>query len=158
MKLSHLLSTSAMLVTMAVSGIAYAADSGSNDHPGAQKWRAHREEVLSQLPADKAQLFKDTMKQSREKDKAVHDQIRKVFKERDAILTADKFDKKAYLAKSAEITKLFTQVHDNMTNSFVSVAEKFTPEERKILAKLRPEKPMRGMKDDGPEKDDADSK
>jgi len=138
------LTTTALLLTLAVSGAAYAQDdAGKGGHPGFHKMQQHREEVLSQLPPEKAKLFKDTMKQSREKNEATHEQIKKLRKEKDALLTAEKFDKDAYLAKNVEMDKLYDQMRANKDNAFVSVAAQFSPAERKILAKMH-ERPMGG--------------
>src|SRR6202012_3824653 len=112
-------------------------------HSERQEMREHRHEVLAQLPPDKAKLFEDAMKQVHEKNKATADQVRKLHEEQNAILTADKFDKNAWLAKEAQLDKLYDQMRATRRDAFVSVASQFSPSDRKIIAQLH-EGPMPG--------------
>jgi len=96
----------------------------------------YRAMVLSQLPPEKLAMYKAAIAQLRTKNKVLYDQIAKLQGDLSTILTAEKFDKPAYMAKVAEIDKIYTQTHTNTTEAIVGVAEKFTPEERKVLDSL----------------------
>jgi uncharacterized membrane protein len=149
MRLTKLLSTTAILMSLALPGAAF-ADHTEDHAKGGEAYHEHMQEVLSQLPAEKATLFKDTMKATREKNKPLRDQLHKLYSDRDAILTADKFDKDAFNAKNAELDKIYDQMRANTNQSFVSVAAQFTADERKVLAKIHKEP----MKHDGEESRD----
>lgn len=144
MKIRALLSTTALIATLALSPAAYAEDSAQHLKQGFNQRR--QQEVLNQLPPEKAKLFKETMGKTREGNQTIYEQIKQQQDALAALLTAEKFDKAAYLAKTAEIDKLYAQMRANTTQAFVSVASQFSVEERKVLAKMRrgPGKP--GMK------------
>jgi len=94
-----LLTTTALVLSLASAGVASANTDG---HKGHHDGPPFMQEALAKLPADKAAAFRDTMKQSREQNKGSFEQLHKLHKEMQAILTASSFDKNAYLAKSAE--------------------------------------------------------
>jgi len=140
MKINGLLAISALIMTLfpAFSN-AYAQESARD---GGMDWkviRQHREEVLAQLPPEKAKLYKDAMHQVHEKNQALRDQIEKMHAEIKALMTADTFNKSDYLAKNAEMEKLYAQMRTNMLEAITSVAAQFTLEERKTLTKLHME-------------------
>jgi uncharacterized membrane protein len=118
--------------------------------------RKHRDEVLAQLPPEKSKLYRETMKKAyEEKNDIVREQIHKVQDESDALLTAAKFDKAAFLAKNAELDKLHAESRTNLNQAFASVAEQCSQDERKILAKLRPERKQSPAKMDAKDKKDV---
>jgi len=125
--MKKLLSTTALALTLAFSGIAYAHD----HHDGPP---AFMEEALSKLPDKDADQFRATMKQSHEKDKALFEQMHKLHDEQRAILTADNFDKSAYIVKSKELQKLHDKMHANMTQAFATAVSQLPQDERQTLA------------------------
>lgn len=104
----------------------------ANDHQG--KPGGRMEEALSKLPADKAELVRNSMKEGREEGKAERETLKKLFTEQKAIMVAPTFDKTAYLAKSKEISAVFAEVQTKRTERIADVASKLTAEERKVLA------------------------
>ena len=127
--MNRLLSTSALIVTLAFANAAYARDAkGPDAEP------SFIEEALSQLPEKDASLFRDTMKKSHEKDKALHDQMHKLHDELHEIAIADEFDKEAFIEKSNELAKLQAKMHASMTEAFANALEKLPADERKTVA------------------------
>ena len=143
MRMSKLLSPRilirALIMSLAISGAAYAQQSDEHSKENRAGLQHYREEILAQLPAEKAKLYKDTMQQAYDKNKDTYSQIEKMHAELKETLNADKFDKDVYLAKSAEMEKLYGKMRASSAEAFASVAAQFTPDERKILAKLRHE-------------------
>ena len=137
MKLLALVLTTTLLATTA-----YAQDdtapAAASSGQELQKKEAQKE--LAQLPADKAKAYNDAMQKANDSNKELRSQIHKAYEEADMILTAEKFDKKAFLAKAVEIDALYDKTRINMNSAFVGVAENFTQEERKILLKTRNER------------------
>lgn len=134
MRLHTLLSTAALATALTISGAALANDTGA---AGAGKAPHHRfEEALSKLPAAKQKLVKDAMDKAKAENKELWMQGKKLRDEQKAILTAEKFDKAAYLAKSKELNDLRDKMSANRTEAFASVAGQLTPEERLSLAKM----------------------
>lgn len=127
-----------LLVTVGTS-IVHAEPPSAGGKPPAG-WQAQREErhaafdaALSKLPADKAAMVKDSFKKGRESGKANWEKIRALHEEEKAILLAPTFDKSAFLAKSAEISKLHDQQAADRANSMADVASKLNASERKIV-------------------------
>ena len=100
-----------------------------------QKEKAEHDSAL--LPPEKAKLYNQAMQKAVDENKDLRDQIRKAHEETDEILTAEKFDKTAFLAKAAELDKLYAKMRDKTNAAFISVVETFTQEDRKILVKAR---------------------
>ena len=91
----------------------------------------------SGLSAEKAKEYNDAMQAAIDSNNELRAQIRKAHEEADAILVAEKFDKKAFLAKAAELNKLYDTTRGKMDETFASTMEKFSQEDRKILLKAR---------------------
>ncbi len=91
------------------------------------------EQTLSQLPKDKADLIRNDFNQARAQNEPFHAQLESLHKERIALLSADKFDKKAYLANIRKTQKLHDTMQMNRTEAFASALTKLTAPERKIL-------------------------
>lgn len=131
--MKKLLTTTALVFTMAMAGMAY-ADKGS-EHGG---WHdgppPFMEEAINKLPAAKAEAFKATMKKSHEKNEKLSAQSKKLHEEMRAIVTAEKFDKAAFLAKSGELQKVHDQMHVSMTESLAEALSSLSQDERKTLS------------------------
>lgn len=127
--MKKLLTTTALVLSLTFSGMALAYDGGDKgEHGGFMK------EAFSKLPQDKAEAFRNTLKESREKNKASHEQIKKLHDELYTIMTAPTFDKKAYLAKSGEIQALKDKMHKAKTAAFATGLSNLTQEERTSVA------------------------
>jgi uncharacterized membrane protein len=104
------------------------------------------EKLLSELPPEKAKLFKETLSQSRSKNTALRAQIDKLEQDVATIMVAESFDKASYLAKNTEISKLYNEMKKNSSEAIASVAEKFTQADRKVLEKMHQKKLARSPK------------
>ena len=100
--MKKLLSTAVMIISLSVSGMAYADDHW--DKKG--EHGKFLEEALAKLPEKDAAAFRETIKSAHEQEKASYEQTKKLHEELHAIVIAEKFDKAAYLAKSEEIQTL----------------------------------------------------
>jgi uncharacterized membrane protein len=99
---------------------------------------APKHELLSQLPADKAMLFRQTMKEAREKSAENREQIINLKKEIGDVLTAPTFNESMFLEKMNNLHILRQKERQTMVEGFAQVAQQFTQEERKILAEIIP--------------------
>jgi uncharacterized membrane protein len=136
--MKNLLTTTALVMSLALGGAAFAHDSGDHDMQGWDKPPHEMQDALAKLPPEKAKLIHEAMKQSHEKNKALYGQVRKLHDEKTALLTAPKFDKDAFLAKTKELRATQDKMKENMAEAFASTAAKLTPDERKVLAEAEP--------------------
>jgi len=90
--------------------------------------------ALSKLQPANAAMVRDTMQKSHEKDKPLMDKAQALHKERQTIISADKFDEKAFLANGASIRQLDDQMRTSDEQAFAGVLAKLPASERKILA------------------------
>ena len=100
--------------------------------------RHPRQEVLSQLPADKQTLFHQTMGQAWEGTKDIRDQSKDLKVEINGILTAPEFNEAIFLEKSQTLHDLHKTMAAAMDKAFAEVAKQCSPEERAILAQVSP--------------------
>ncbi|MBI1274412.1 periplasmic heavy metal sensor [bacterium] len=128
-----LLTTSAMLVALATSGMALAADDAKHDGPP-----SHMKEALAKLPESKRELVENTFKSMHEQGKASHEQMKKLHDELKAIMVAPTFDKAAYLAKHKQLAALRNQEMEKREQAMADLASKLTQDERKTLADAMP--------------------
>ena len=123
-----------LIVAMSVCSIVYAYDGkGRGDRPPRQK-------ILNQLPADKEMLFHQTMREVRGKTANIREQIKELKAEINDILTAPEFNEALFLEKTKRVQELHKMIRAATDEAIVKLAKQFTQEERKILAKLIPEK------------------
>ena len=123
-----------LIVAMSVCSIVYAYDGkGRGDRPPRQK-------ILNQLPADKEMLFHQTMREVRGKTANIREQIKELKAEINDILTASEFNEALFLEKTKRVQELHKMIRAATDEAIVKLAKQFTQEERKILAKLIPEK------------------
>lgn len=100
------------------------------------KKSGYRDKVLAELPADKAASYRSAMEQAHSKNQPLYDQIKVLKHDLSGLMTAEKFDKAAYLAKQAEIEKLYSQMHVSRAEALASLIETWTVADRKTLEKL----------------------
>jgi transcription termination factor NusB len=128
----------------AIAAIAPAA--GTPDaKPEKEQVKEQLKQDSSGLPIEKAKLYNEIMQKAIESNKDLRAQIHKAHDEADAIMTAEKFDKAAFLAKSAELDGLYAKQRAVMNDAFVSIMEKFSQEDRKTLIKARNERRHRNQ-------------
>jgi len=134
------MAVSALIIVMSMCTVAYASD--GTKRRGACD-RSPRQELLSQLPADKEMLFHQTMREVRGKASGIRGQIKAVREEIKNILTADQFDETLFREKANSMEALCSQIRATREEAVVMLAKQFTADERKILAELLPSKPGR---------------
>jgi len=123
-----------LIVAMSVCPTVYAHDGkGHGDRPP-------RQILLNQLPAEKEMLFHKTMREVREKTANIREQIKELKVEINDILTAPEFNEALFLEKTKRVQELHKMIRAATDEAIVKLAKQFTQEERKILAKLIPEK------------------
>ena len=128
--MKRLLSTTALILSLSLSGMAYAY----NGADGKEGHHGFMQGALSKLPQDKAEAFRNTLKQAREKNTATHEQMKKLHDQLYTIMAAPTFDKKAYLAKNAEIQGLKEKMQKTRSAAFAMALGNLTQEERTSVA------------------------
>lgn len=124
--LAVLLLSVAMFAVPGVTGVAYAhGDWQASDSS------AHGEH--QPMSKDKIALVRATFKKVHEENKAVFEEMHKLWQQKHAILAAKTFDKQAFLEVSASLEQKKSQLARSQAQAFASIASKFTPEERKHL-------------------------
>jgi uncharacterized membrane protein len=131
-----------LIIVMSMCTVAYALD--GTKRRGADD-RSPRQELLSQLPADKEMLFHQTMREARQKASAIRTQIKTLRGEIKDILTADQFEEGLFREKTNSLETLRSKMRATMEEAVVTLAKQFTADERKILAELLPPKPGRHL-------------
>lgn len=126
--MKRLLSTTALVLSLSLSGMAYANDAPDGGRHGFMQG------ALSKLPQDKADAFRNTLKQAREKNTETHDQMKKLHDQLYTIMTAPTFDKKAYIAKNGEIQALQEKMQKSRNAAFANALSSLTQEERTSVA------------------------
>ena len=155
MKMNNLLATTALVVTLTLSTmvsaqqqpvkapvapapVAAAKPAMTAAVPAnAQAPRNRFEQVMAQLPPEKAKMYRDAGQKMREKNKPIFDQIGKLQQELSVIRTAAKFDKSAFVAKNAEIEKAYGKMRSNTSEIAVAMLSEFSESERKLVEQLR---------------------
>lgn len=144
--MKHLLTSTALVLSLSIASLAYAADAPAPAAPAkaaAAKAEAPKpnrglppfmEAAVAKLPADKAAAFRDTMEKGHEKNKEARPDMRKLNDERRDMLTAAKFDKKAYLAKSKEIIDAENKMRMSRDEVFADAISALSQSERQAFA------------------------
>ncbi|MCB2082135.1 MAG: periplasmic heavy metal sensor [Hyphomicrobiales bacterium] len=139
--MKKLLATTAIILALGATSVL--AEGGEDDfcpHKGGKfrDFMEHRQEALSKLPEEKAQLIRDTLKGLREGRREGRDEGKKLHDELRDILTAPEFDKTAFLAKSDEIHAFMGSMHQEHQKAIADLAAQLNAEERKVLAEVLP--------------------
>jgi len=132
--MKKLLATSLMVLTLGANTAFAEAPEGKGTGGGWEARKAEMEATLAKLPKEKADLVRASMEKQREAGKDRREKVRTLFKEAQDIMTADKFDKQAYLAKMKEINDLQTASHQARAESIADVASQLNADERRIMA------------------------
>jgi len=123
-----------LIVAMSLCSMVYAYDGkGRGDRPP-------RQILLNQLPVEKEMLFHKTMREVREKTANIREQIKELKTEINDILTAPEFNEALFLEKTKRVQELHKMIRAATDEAIVKLAKQFTQGERKILAKLIPQK------------------
>jgi uncharacterized membrane protein len=132
------MAVSVLIIVMSMCTVAYASDGKRRRGAGE---RSSRQELLSQLPADKEMLFHQTMREARGKASEIRTQIKELGEEIKNILTADQFEEALFREKTNRLEALRSQMRATREEAIVILAKQFTADERKILAEFLPSKP-----------------
>jgi hypothetical protein len=124
---------SGLVIVMSVYSLAHAFDCDQGLGPGN---KVSRRELLSQLPAEKEILFHQTMRGVREKGSKIRTQIKELRAELKEIITAARFKEDLFREKEKALETLHSEMHAIMVESVVSLAKRFTADEREILVEL----------------------
>jgi uncharacterized membrane protein len=131
-----LLSTTALLLTLGFSTVALAnMNTEWYGKEGQDHSPAYMENAISKLPKDDADQFRETMKDARENNKPLWDQVDNLHGDLHAILIAPTFDKGAFLAKRQQVQQLHDQMETNMTVAFATAVDGLSQEERVTLTR-----------------------
>lgn len=96
------------------------------------------------LPPEKAKLVEGSMHQMMKKNEAAMEHMHALHEKMEAISTADKFDKKAFLATGDEMAALHMKMEKDRTRMMASVAAQLTAQERRDMKKCMEENFHRG--------------
>jgi Spy/CpxP family protein refolding chaperone len=96
------------------------------------------------LPPAEAKMIDDAMHQSMEKNKPLFERMRKLHERMRAIATADKFNKKAFLATADEMASIHMKMEKTRTRMMADVAGQLTAQERRDMAKCMEQNFHRG--------------
>jgi Spy/CpxP family protein refolding chaperone len=128
---------SLILMAMSVAGVmALAANAQAHDMDDMHHHMMHGPDMCMQsLPADKQKMIHETWHRQMESDKPTFERMRKLHERMMQIGSADKFDRKAFLATGNEMAALHMKMEEKGTETMASLAEKLTADERRGVAK-----------------------
>lgn len=92
------------------------------------------QEIAKKLPADKYKLYQEAMERRKDANHALREKLGEARKRSVNLLKAEPFNRQAYLAEMQNMQSLRGELMGQMAKSVADLAEKFTPEERAILA------------------------
>jgi len=131
----------AVVAGLVISSLAYAFDGRPMRGRGDWGDGPRHQEILNQLPAEKATLVRDTFRDARQRTTDIRDQLASLRNEVKDILSAPQFNEALYREKTAQMQALRAGMHDIMTGAVAALAVQLTQEERKVLAELVPPGP-----------------
>ena len=126
--MKKLFTTAALLLAITAGGAAFA-----NDKPAPEGQPPAP--MFEKLSPEDMQLMHDSMQKTHEANKALFAQMKKLHEEKKAIITADQFDSKAFMANAAKLQTLENKMHASMTANMASALSKMSAEDRQKFAK-----------------------
>ncbi len=130
LKCAALFLSAALIAAPALSVPAFAhEDGGKGGHEMSCEHKPH-------LSDAKREMLHATMKKVFEDNKAVFEDMHKLWKQKHDILAAKTFDKDAFLSVEDKISQDRAQLDKAKVEAFASIAAKFTPEEREHLGRM----------------------
>jgi uncharacterized membrane protein len=133
--MNKVVAISAVVVGLSIGVPAYADPVHEGDQCESKKTGA-RQELLNKLPAEKQELYKQTMTEVREKKAAIRDEIVKARAAAKEVLQAPEFNEALFKEKTAKVHELVQQEHRVTEDAIAKLAGQFTPDERKVLAEV----------------------
>jgi uncharacterized membrane protein len=133
--MKKLLITTALSLSLLNSGITYADDLDDTQMAVSKEYNDNMgKSPLADLPKDKVDLFRTTMRQVHEGNKQFHLKMKGLREDLSKITKAPNFDEKAYIAKSIEIADLKKTMQANRTKAIAGFLNKLTADERSKFA------------------------
>lgn len=129
-----------LLATVVIASLAFSGSAFAENH------KAKMKEVLSNLPPEKAEIVKKTLKDMREQRKANRDAHKAERDEMKALMTAPSFDKSAFVGKAEALAEKRKASKVNRAKRIADVAEQLNQEERKLLMDALPKKGKKGKR------------
>lgn len=90
--------------------------------------------AAGKLTEARLNIYREAIKNAKKKNLATQQKAEKMRDELLAIISADKFDKTAYVNKNKEIETLNAQMRASITEAAAGALAQYTPEERKQIA------------------------
>lgn len=131
--MKKLMTTTALILALTLNGAALACPSGSCHRDGPPP---HIKEALEKLPAERAELIQSTMAELRENRKAGWESMKNAREEMQALLTAETFDKTAFLEKAGQINESRSRAKLEKQQAIAELASQLNADERKILVDM----------------------
>ena len=95
-------------------------------------------EALKELPAEKQTLILATIKEVKEENSALREEIKATREAMKAALTAPTFDEEAFKANAEKLEGLMAEGFRTFTDAVATIAPELTQEEREVLAQMGP--------------------
>ncbi len=131
--------TAAILgIGLTTSIAAYAGDWGHGGH--GRHGKANMEAIM-ELPAETQTLILSTMKEVREENKGLREEVQTTREAMKEALTAPTFDAEAFNANAEKLETLMAQRFSTFTDAVAKLAPELTQEEREVLAQIGPKGP-----------------
>lgn len=100
--------------------------------------------AIMELPVEKQTLILSAIKEVKDENTGLREEIQTTRQNMKAILTAPEFDAAAFKANADKLEVLMTQGFRSFTDAVIEIAPQMTQEEREILARLAPGDGARG--------------
>lgn len=102
--------------------------------------RGHNMEALMELPPETQTLVLSTMKEVREENQGLREEIKATREAMKEALTAPTFDAEAYNANAEKLESLMAEKVGTFTDAIAKIAPELTQEEREVLAEMGPKR------------------
>jgi len=131
MKSSHWVMAGIVALSLGCAAPAF-ADHEKGHHGGDGKWRHGK--MGCDMSPEKRELIHGAMKKAHGQNEGLRKQMQDRHEAMQKVLSAQKFDREAFLKVSDEIAALKEQKRRSMVEAFADIAPKLSPEERKKCA------------------------
>ncbi len=108
-----------------------------------QYFKRHFTEIAAGLPPEKQKMLMDAKMELHKESRATKRKIHKIRKEIGQILSAPRFDEQLFDKKVTELHDLHGEMAKGLAEVTKNLAQKFTPEERRVLAEILKKRPHR---------------
>lgn len=123
-----------LLATVAMATLFIAGAANAGEH------KAKMEAAIAKLPAEKAEMVKETFDEMREERKALWKTHKAEREEMKSLMVAPEFNKSAFVSKAEKMAEKHKVMKVKKANRIADVATQLNQEERKILMEAMPRK------------------